>query len=491
MKKVNFKNLFISFIFLSIIIILSFQTISQTYVFDATQSYSYVKELSSPEYEGRKASTNGNIKALDYAENIFNNLGYETLRQDFKALVPFLEDTPVLELLDESDQPIYKYTHRKDFKEAFSGYASGGKVTSKFIIDGKSVYDIKGKIFNDSIVIVDNDYNGRYDQDLAYIKAKVKAILIPTSDERIEMGTGFPGYNKESFLNKKDKIIKIYITYNLFSQLKKKCKSIEENILVSENTKINLSLSLSFKFVTTENLIAKFKDEKPINPKDLTDYLGFSAHIDHLGMDPDGSYFPGALDNASGVAFVLEMAKVLANYKDKLTVKPLLILFNAEENGLCGSDYFVHSNFMNYSKMKLINFDMVASSEPVSYNLLFYQGNKVNHSAKDFALKVRSYGANNDFKFIIDNVSSNTDHYTFNELGYSAISINQLPEGFYHTYNDTADKVSESGLDELGKLMEKFIIENWTIKNQSSNNIYFIITIIGLFLALKTKGVAA
>ncbi|NLJ04797.1 MAG: Zn-dependent exopeptidase M28 [Exilispira sp.] len=487
MQKLKTKNLLL-FLFFTIVLFLSFQTLTQTYIFNASQSYSYVKELSSPIYEGRKPSTQGNINALNFAEKILNDAGFETIRQSFSALVPFLEQTPVFELLDENNQIIKSFEHRKDFKEAFSGYAAGGSVTSKFIIDGKSVYDIKSKIFNDSIVVVNNDYNGKVDQDLAYIKAKVKAILIPYSTESISKASGYPGYNKSSFLNKKDKIIKIYITYDLFSFLKSKCKQVEENLFVSENVKINLSLALSFKTLETENIIARLNDKKLDNLKDNFDYLGFSAHIDHLGKDPSGRYFPGALDNASGVAFVLEMAKVLSGYKDKLTINPLIILFNAEENGLCGSDYFVHSNFMNLLKLRLINFDMVASEEPVSYNLLFYQGNKSNHPAKEFALKIRSFGANNDFKFILDNLSSNTDHYPFNEAGYTAVSLNQFPEEFYHTYYDTPDKVSEAGFDQLGKFMEKFVLENYTIKNQSLSNIFLVLMLFSILFKLKESG---
>lgn len=179
------------------------------------------------------------------------------------------------------------------------------------------------------------------------------------------------------------------------------------------------------------------------------------------------------------------MAAVLANYKEKLTINPIIILFNAEENGLCGSYHFVNSKFLDLLKLKLINFDMVAAEEPVSYNLLFYQGKKPNHPAKEFAIKLNSFGAQNNFKFYIDNISSNTDHYYFNERGYCAISLNQFPESFYHTYKDTFDKVSQRGLDELGKFIENFVLENYTIKNQSFFNLYFLLLLLVIAISIK------
>lgn len=145
MRKLHLKNTFIIIFLFSLFLILSFQTLTSNYIFDATRAYSYVKEFSSPEFEGRKPSTKGNIMALDLSEKILNDLGYTTIRQKFTALIPFIDEKPVFEILDENNQIIASFIHRVDFKESLSNYANGGKTTSKFIIDGKSVYDIKGK----------------------------------------------------------------------------------------------------------------------------------------------------------------------------------------------------------------------------------------------------------------------------------------------------------------------------------------------------------
>lgn len=485
MKKSFFQNIIFVLLIIVTLIYLSFQTATQTYVFNAKLAYEHVKILSSEEYEGRKPSTQGNIKALDYAEKILIEEGYDVIRQPFNALIPFIDSDPVFEITDDNGNIINKLMHRKDFKEALGGYSSNGEMTSKFLIDGKSVYDIKGKIYNDSIVVINNDYRGYAEQDTYYIKAKVKALLIPSSDKNVMRASGFPGYDKDKYINKKDKIVKIYITYDTYNLLKSKCEQVEENLLQSKNAKIHLSMPLSFKIVKTENLIAYLKGSNLSNKSTDKNYLGFSAHIDHLGKDPNGLYFPGALDNASGSAFTLEMANVLKNYKDRLTVEPLIILFNAEENGLCGSYYFVHNPLIDLSKLQLINNDMVAAIQPVSYNLMFYQGNKPNHPAKDFAIKIRSFGSQNNFYFYLDNISGDTDHYYFNEKNYSAVSVNQFPEDYYHTYLDNASQVSEAEFEYFGQFMEKFILANYTLKTQSLYNIFIIFLLIAFSLKFK------
>ncbi len=481
MKNIKFKNLFYLIMLIISLLILSFQTVTTTFLFNAQQTYSYVKELASPVYQGRKPSTEGNLKALDFAENELLKSGYKVIRQPFTALIPILAQTPKLELIDENNQIINSFVHRKDFRESLSGYSGDGEAETKFIVDGLSSNDIKGKIFENSIVIVNNDYNYREDQDYNYIKAKVKAILVPTSDYAVSKASGFPGYNKESFLNKSNKIVKFAITYETFNLLKSKCEILQENILVSKSVKLRASSKLFFKKVQTENIIALFDDSSDKN------YLGFSAHIDHLGADPDGSYFPGALDNASGTAFTMEIARVLAAYKDRLTVKPIAILFNAEENGLVGSHYFVRSGFINLSKLQLINSDMVGSVEPVAYNLLYYQGNKLNHPAKNFAILLKNFGERNNFYISINNISGDTDHYFFNEAGYTAVSFNQFPPEFYHTYNDTANQVSEEELGNFGRFIEQFILENYTVKTQSLSSFLMVIFSLALILSLKGK----
>jgi Zn-dependent M28 family amino/carboxypeptidase len=75
------------------------------------------------------------------------------------------------------------------------------------------------------------------------------------------------------------------------------------------------------------------------------EYLVVSAHLDHLGMSPahDGdTIFNGALDNASGVAMLLESARVLAANASRIRRSILFIAVTGEEKGLLGSEYFLH-----------------------------------------------------------------------------------------------------------------------------------------------------
>ncbi|GKT34073.1 Zn-dependent exopeptidase M28, partial [Aduncisulcus paluster] len=67
----------------------------------------------------------------------------------------------------------------------------------------------------------------------------------------------------------------------------------------------------------------------------------FSAHFDHVGINGDGSYNPGALDNASGVAALLELARAAALTDGQRDYTLAFAAFNSEEEGLLGSFHYV------------------------------------------------------------------------------------------------------------------------------------------------------
>ncbi|WP_448636180.1 M28 family peptidase [Pedobacter panaciterrae] len=63
-----------------------------------------------------------------------------------------------------------------------------------------------------------------------------------------------------------------------------------------------------------------------------------TAHYDHLGGMGNKTYFPGANDNASGISFLLSLAKYYAANPQPYTMA--FICFAGEEAGLLGSKYF-------------------------------------------------------------------------------------------------------------------------------------------------------
>ena len=98
------------------------------------------------------------------------------------------------------------------------------------------------------------------------------------------------------------------------------------------------------------------------------DVVVIGGHYDHLGLGGEssraekkfGDIHPGADDNASGTAGVLELARVLASEKAALKRGLVFIAFSGEELGLLGSDYYVRHPFKPLKQTAaMINLDMI------------------------------------------------------------------------------------------------------------------------------------
>jgi hypothetical protein len=92
------------------------------------------------------------------------------------------------------------------------------------------------------------------------------------------------------------------------------------------------------------------------------EFVVFTAHLDHLGIKPGmtgDNIYNGAMDNASGVATLLELARLIAQMPVKPKRSFLFIALTGEEKGLLGSDYFATNPTVPASSMvACVNFDM-------------------------------------------------------------------------------------------------------------------------------------
>jgi Zn-dependent M28 family amino/carboxypeptidase len=110
----------------------------------------------------------------------------------------------------------------------------------------------------------------------------------------------------------------------------------------STNLKISTSLKVTTEYNKSYNVIGKITGSKRPN-----EYIIYSAHWDHLGIttpDAEGdSINNGALDNASGTAGIMEIAKAFVSMKKKPERSILFLAVTAEEQGLLGSSYYTQN----------------------------------------------------------------------------------------------------------------------------------------------------
>jgi Zn-dependent M28 family amino/carboxypeptidase len=118
--------------------------------------------------------------------------------------------------------------------------------------------------------------------------------------------------------------------------------------------------------LVSSNLIAKLQGR---DPRLGAQYVAISAHLDHLGVGApiDGDrIYNGAMDDASGVATVLDIAHRLKTGPTRPRRSVLFVIVTAEEKGLLGSHYFAaRPTVPKGSIVADLNFDMALPLWPL------------------------------------------------------------------------------------------------------------------------------
>jgi len=99
------------------------------------------------------------------------------------------------------------------------------------------------------------------------------------------------------------------------------------------------------------NVVAKLEGSDPTLKNE---YLVYSGHLDHLGIgatEAGDNIYNGALDNASGSAVLIELARAFSRMNPRPKRSILFVSVTGEEVGLLGSDYFAHNPTVPKSSM--------------------------------------------------------------------------------------------------------------------------------------------
>jgi aminopeptidase YwaD len=174
-----------------------------------------------------------------------------------------------------------------------------------------------------------------------------------------------------------------------------------------------------------------------------------TAHYDHLGGMGAEVFFPGANDNASGIAMLLSLARYYAKNPPAYSIG--FICFAGEEAGLLGSAYYTEHPLMDLSHIKfMINMDMVGTGETgitvvnaTLYKQQFALLNQINDK-NSYLIKINSRGK-----------AANSDHYYFTEKGVPAFFI--YTSGGISAYHDILDLPHTLPLTEFTDLRQLLI----------------------------------
>jgi Zn-dependent M28 family amino/carboxypeptidase len=185
-----------------------------------------------------------------------------------------------------------------------------------------------------------------------------------------------------------------------------------------------------------------------------SDWIILGAHYDSrllADQDEDASLaskpVPGANDGASGVAVLLELARVLPKEKDK---QVWLVFFDAEDQGnLPGWDWILGSQaFVEQLSGKpdaVVVIDMIGDTD-----LNVYREKESNKTLTDEIWQTAADLGYSNVLIDEEKYSILDDHLPFLNAGIPAVDIIDMDYPFWHTGEDTADKVSPKSLEIIG-----------------------------------------
>jgi len=232
-------------------------------------------------------------------------------------------------------------------------------------------------------------------------------------------------------------------------------RSLESITFELPNTIIESVVNLNFIEARAANVIGAIRSG---NRKYRDEYIVVGAHFDHIGMGGDGSgsrkpnenaVHPGADDNASGIAGLLELAQKLTAYKSRLKRSILLIGFDAEEKGLQGARHFTEHPTVDLANIiTMINMDMIGRM-------------------KDSSATVGGVGTSPVFKPLLDSLSRNrgvnlnmtlpgfgpSDHAAFYSRDVPVLFFFSGFHNEYHTPDDTWKLINLQGEKDILELI--------------------------------------
>ncbi|MGL4849208.1 MAG: M28 family metallopeptidase [Clostridium sp.] len=410
MLKKLYRLLFL--LSLGIFILLSFVYIP-LYDFNSNTLKENISYLSSDKIAGRISGSKENELVSDSLSLELSKMGLSPLtsngsfKEGFTITVPYkTSENGVLQILNK-DNTTVDFTYGVDFKEDLLNFKENNITLSK---------EDNLKIHKNALT-----FNKNGDLFLFYI----------TDDSDFNF--------RSSFIHDSSISFSVALKKEAFDKILK---------LLNEGSSLYCNLPYSTKLTEVYNVAGKIEGtDKEKAP------LILSAHFDHLGTDCLDNIYCGALDNASGTAFLFETLKVFSSLNLKPDRDIIFVFLNAEEFGLLGSEAFSEKYASLVSNAQVINFDMLgAPNTPLS--IVRAEKSKDIESKNSESLQKLS---KNPLKSSFEDSS---DHASFSKKGADALTITHSDTSRIHTPKDTVEHISTSSLDEVFKLVNKKIINH-------------------------------
>ncbi|WP_294405199.1 M28 family metallopeptidase [uncultured Clostridium sp.] len=384
------------------------------YDFDPQNVKNNIEILTSEKYAGRLTGSTGNYSASILIENTFKDYKLKPFdskyRESFDVITPVTNNNTPSLTITSNGKVMNDYSYGNDFKENMLNFKSSEAVFTK---------EDNVEILTNSIIITQN--NKKY-------------LFKVNPNKDFSFRSSFNYNSQYDFC--------INITTELYNDILNSLRN---------NCEVCVKLPYATSLKTTSNIVGVIKGTSPSLPP-----LILTAHYDHLGVDALGNYYNGALDNASGTAFLLELSKNLSSL-----IKPqrdiIFVALTGEEFGLLGSKNFVANHLEEIKDADVINFDMIgAENTPLSF-IIGSSANRLCSLESSEALNfLESQCIENKIEYDVK-IQDSSDHASFNNAGINALTICYSDVSRIHTPKDTINYIDSDSINQVYAIVKKEI----------------------------------
>jgi Zn-dependent M28 family amino/carboxypeptidase len=426
----------------------------------------HIKNLSSDEFMGRMPFSEGETITIDYIKNEYEKLGLKPGNGD-----SYFQEVPMVEIeamnMSKMDITSDNESLSLDYKTNFVAltrrvtdkieitnsemvFAGFGIIAPEYNWNDYEGLDVKGK----TVIVLVNDpgfstgkddffkgeamtYYGRwtYKYEEAARQGATGLIIIHDTAPAsypwgvVELGWSGPNLYLQAEDNNMSRCqmeawVSLEAAKKIFAMADMKDYDFTKEAVNQDFKAFSLNINLSISF----NNATKFSKSNNVaglisGTTKSDEIIIYSGHWDHFGVsDPiDGdSIFNGAIDNASGIAAMLEIAKAFQQ-TDAPERSVLFLAVTAEEQGLLGSEYYAANPIYSPKKtVANINIDALSAIGPMKdLTIVGYGQSELEDIANEFAKQQGRYispdpnpGAGSFFR---------SDHFNFAKIGIPAL----------------------------------------------------------------------
>jgi len=418
--------------------------------FDGQHALADVHTLAQLSWAGREAGSSGNRAAVDYIAGRFAAYGLRpagdegSFFQWFDARQTALIRPPTLQILGEDGSSLLSLRYGVDFRLLLGGRAGGGQASSTVLyVRNLRAEDLR---FGGRVVLAQETANPLDDAAdaerrgagaLLLMTGKwPSAMIIKSNDVPLVSSRAIPVY--ELTKEASDAILDLsgYRPWQL--------EDVPPALPLPLSALVDVSLAVT-PTVRVPNVLAVLAGT---DPQVSDEVLIIGAHLDHVGRLPDGTVYPGANNDASGMAVLLEIARLWheTGYQPRRTV--LFAAWNGTELGLLGSKYYVtRPVFPLDMTAAMIQLDMVGQGR----GFYIIAGCDETEDARILA-HLENAAPRVQGRLSFEQDSETSDHRSFDLSGVPAVMLSWEEPQYAHRPEDTADTISQEKLGTVGRV---------------------------------------